>query len=149
MDETLRRRVAALAEHDRIGELLALIPVREVAEGWCRYRVSGSDDYQHPDFWAVEVWLSEEFDRMTDQIRAALLDLVDHCHEVPPGEIGAGPLEDYLLVRPGHEDRIAWAEQQSANSPRFREALAAVRHLGSLPDDLASRIRRAADGLEA
>lgn len=149
-DET-RARLEQLAEREDIDAILQLVGPEEIARAWCRHRLraeSGElpiDDDNDPDWWSVEIWLSERWSLYREEIRRALHTLVEEVPEDMLNEVGAGPLEDYLTSRDARaDDVVAWVEANAAASQRFRRALGFVRVFGVLPDALADRVERAA-----
>lgn len=91
-------------------------------------------------WWIVDLLL--DLDCWADEAlqRLILLALVDGAGDKLLDNVAAGPLEDFLTDDPA---RLDWMDQQAAQNPRFREALAGVWTSGKSPAT-AARIAAAA-----
>ena len=119
------------------------ITLAEVATAYFAYR-HGDQHEDDPNFWAIDLWfpVNDEWWQDEERVRAGLLALVDAA---PDDDdllyVGAGPLEDFIE----HDDsRVRWIEAQASMSARFRRALSNVWIWGSVPDEVAERVERAA-----
>lgn len=121
---------------------LADLPADEVvAEGCIRAFQAGWND---PDAWAADGWpvlLAHDAERAW----RVLLLLVERAPDDVLGQVGAGPLEDFVNEHaPEFIDRI---EERARRDPRFRAAMAgAWLSRGALPADVEERVARASAG---
>lgn len=137
-------RLLTLVEEERLDELLQDVSVYDIAEAWCRYssaqQTSDRDD-EHPDWWAVQLWMSRSWWERRDLVRDGLLALLRCAHDSGVlSHFAAGPLEVFISER---DDDLAWIEEQARTSETFRRALAQV-WIWDLPDGVVRRIERAA-----
>jgi hypothetical protein len=136
-------RLQELVDEGRYGDLLTVVSPADIAAAWLRYQRADADSADHPDWWAVELWIDPdwwEHDERT--VREGVLALVAACETDDDfGVFGAAVME--VLVD-DDEDRLRWIEEQAATSPAFRRSLANVWVWGSEPDHVSERIERAA-----
>ena len=135
-----------LVDEEKLDDLLRVLSLDEVAAAWRCYqeRAAAGEyvDFDDADWWAVEFWLSgAPVYRRQETARAGLLALV---HAVPDellGDVGAGPLENFISPQ---EDVVRWVEDAAQNDARFRTALGFV-YLTAEEPWVFERLRRVLD----
>ena len=137
------RQLQTLVDEGRVEELLQQVSVECVTETWLRYDRTQShpkDADDDPDWWAVELWMSNAWWADEVRVRDALLRLIDAADDEALSSVAAGPLEVFVT---GDASRLAWIEKQAALSEWFRRALAQV-WAWELPRETFARLERAA-----
>ena len=114
-----------LVDEEKLDDLLRVVSVEEVAAAWrCYYERSAAGeyvDYDDADWWAVEFWLSgAPAYRRQETARAGLLALVRAVPDELLGDVGAGPLENFISPK---EDVVRWIEEVAQKDARFRTAV--------------------------
>jgi hypothetical protein len=101
--------------------LLTVVTPDDIAIAWHRYNATPEPkSYDHPDWWAIDLfWARELFDRF-DLHRHLLLKLIEHGPEEALGAVAAGPLEDFVS---DDEDDLQWIESECITNRRLRIAL--------------------------
>jgi hypothetical protein len=148
-----RKQVQRLVEEEKLGELLSLVALEEVADAWWRYMVrsqalqsqgrSAADDRweNDPDSWAIRLWFGNAIHEREDTVRQFLRLLAERAPvEGDLRDLGAGPVEDFVC---DDEERLLWIEEEAARSPNFRKALANV-WVWQLPPEVFLRLEGAA-----
>ena len=116
-DSPMQRFVDA----DDIDGLLSVVSADDIAMAWHRYTATPEPkSYDHPDWWAIELFMGSEIFRRTELHRHLLLKLVEHGPEDAIGAVAAGPLEDFVS---DDEDDLRWLEDQCATNHRLQSAL--------------------------
>jgi hypothetical protein len=140
-DHAVGAELESLVDAGRLDELLARVTPVEIADAWRCFTERTSNSDGDPDWWAIAFWQDLAFKREA-VARDGLLALIDAVPEELLGHVGAGPLEDF--IRPD-KSRIAWIEDQSRVSPRFRRALANVWVWGEQKEWVCERLEAAAN----
>lgn len=143
------------AESDRREELstealLRELTIQDVAEAWIRYQrtgphgpVSANVNDRHPDWWAVDRWLTAEWWSDEDRVRQGILAIVDLAvTEDDFGIIGAAIMEEFIT---DDEGRLTWVEEHAASSDQFRRSLANVWIFDDVTDVSFARVELAAE----
>ena len=141
-------KLQRLVDDDEIEELLRLVTLEDVARAWHRHALAYREPAaglperdEHPEWWAIELWLTTAFVRHDALVRSGLLALVANAPDkIALSYVGAGPLENFVSA---NEDDLRWIEEQAATSERFRIALANV-WCSDLPEPVFDRLERAA-----
>jgi hypothetical protein len=142
-DVEATERLERLVEAGVVDDILGVVSLNDIADAWNCYHRRDGGTYD-PDWWAIEFWLYRNAAWKDETVlRAGLLALLDRVDEDFVGYVGAGPLEDFIEA---DESRLAWIEEQAANSERFRRALRVMHVWGVHRNDVAARIERAAGG---
>lgn len=119
-EEDLQRFVDA----EDIDGLLRHATLDEIAVAWHRYTAAPEPKGdEHPDWWAIELLLRRSAFERPAFYRAMLLKLVEHADEDGLGNVGAGPLENYVS---DNEEDLAWLERTCSHVGGLRVALANV-----------------------
>jgi hypothetical protein len=114
----------ALVDEENLDRLFSLVSLDDVAIAWCRsHSAPRSIDGDDPDWWAVDLFFTRAISERSMLYRSLLLKLIEHANEADLGNIGAGPLEDFVS---DDTDDLAWLESQCASNPKLRTALAGV-----------------------
>jgi hypothetical protein len=127
---------------DLVG-LLELVSPAEIADAWWRYKLSDPAQRtdEHPDWWAVELWMGEAVYAATDRGHEIVHALAERAPAgADLGLLGAGPVEDYIRA---DEASVAWVEAEARRSDNYRRALAHA-WLHHFPVDLFLRVEAAA-----
>jgi hypothetical protein len=135
-------RFQELVDDQRYDELLTEVTTSDIAATWMRYQRSGAESVDHPDWWAVELWIDPDWWEHDERlVRDGVLALVAICQTDDEFDlVGAAVME--VLVE-DDEDRLRWIEEQAAASPAFRRSLADV-WIWDEPDHVFQRVERAA-----
>ena len=123
--------------------MLSIVRLETIADAWCDYFAvdhEPTEDYE-PDWWAVEFFYSCVGPDLRHEALLALVERAQGSHRLL-SVIGAGPFEDY--IDEFDAEQVEWLEHNPASSAPFREALGGMRLSRDLPDDLRTRINRAA-----
>ena len=115
-----------LVDADEIASLLEAVTAEEIADAWWRYMLSAKRerDVNHPDWWAIDLWLGSAIYKYRDDCRRLIHALAEGAPaEADLGLLGAGPLENCLA---DNEDDLCWMEQEARRSENYRKALANV-----------------------
>ena len=115
-----------LVDREDLDALFALVSVDEVAQTWCRYqhnRPLKPDLDEDENWWAVDLFFTRGIFRRVDTYRSILLSLVRHASDETLGNVGAGPLENFVS---DDEDDLEWLERECRTNDRLRRALATV-----------------------
>ena len=125
MAGTSSRVLEALVLDERLDQLFTMVTFDDVAAAWCRYHESKNSaiEDKDPNWWAVNLFFTQEIFRRGDLYRALLLKIVEHASDAVLGDIGAGPLENFVS---DDEDDLRWLEQECSTNPGFRKALSGV-----------------------
>ena len=134
--------LGAMVDEGRIDDLLSAVSVDDIAEAWHCYLRRAADDYDDPDWWAVEYWMGPAFER-EEVVREGLLALLAASRDEHLGHVGAGPLEAFVCE---DEGRIRWIERTAPTNKRLRQALRNVYCWGIMDDRYCERLERAAGG---
>ena len=106
--------------------LLELASADEIAIAWHRYNDTPEPkSVDHPDWWAVELFMGRAILERTDLHRALLLELVKHASDDALWGVAAGPLEDFVSddVPPDDGDPGSEADGEGvAESPAEADA---------------------------
>src|ERR1700676_3200982 len=121
-DHAPAKALARMVDGGELDDLLNALSLAEVAEAWSCYTQRNPDDFDAPDWWAIDFWQGLAFER-ENVCRDGLFALVDTVPDELLGHVGAGPLETFVS---NDESRVRWIEEQAAHSDRFRCALANV-----------------------
>ena len=140
------KQLEKLARLGRLDELLSLVSLEESVDAWWRYQVrersEGDELADHPDWWAVELWLEGAIYERDDLAEQGLRMLAERAPEgADLGYLGAGPIETFLE---DEEEQLRWIEREAARSPNFRTALGTVWAWGFMSDASFLRLERAA-----
>jgi len=127
-------------------DLLREVTLADVARAWMRYQhrvdAEGNPRIDDPDWWAVEVWMEDEWWADEGRVRAGILELVAAAEaESDFGVLGAAIMEMFIVR---DEDRLAWLEEQAVRSEAFQRSLRNVWIWGVEPDAVAQRVEAAA-----
>jgi hypothetical protein len=138
----MQHELQRCVDEEDLDRLLELVSLDEIAISWHRYTAApGSEDAAHPDWWAVELFMTREIFRRNELYRDLMIKLVEHGTDQTLGVVGAGPLENYVS---DDEDDLRWLEAQCATSSRFRGVLAGVWCAGDVTDATLTRLDAAA-----
>lgn len=136
-----------LVDDDDLDGLLARVTLDDIADAWWRHhlREYGSNTdaaLADPDWWAIEAWIDHLFDKDEELCRQGIGALAERTPPgADPGNVGAGPLEEFVCA---DEDRLRWIEDEAERSPNFRKALGSVWIARDVPPDVFLRVERAA-----
>jgi hypothetical protein len=130
-----------LVNADDLERLFEVVTVEEIADAWWRCTLSGDERFDHPDWWAIELWLGTSIYEMKDHGRKVLRALAERAPDgADLGLLGAGPVEDSIA---DDEESLRWIENEARRSDNYREALGKIwRH--DLRPDAFLRIEAAA-----
>lgn len=137
------RELDELIMQGRLDVVLQHVTVDEFATAWCRYSAQPSDEHaeEDPDWWAISFTISAALEHHPI-VRPLLLALIDAApDERVVGNIGAGPLEDFIS---DDEDDLAWLEAESPSRPKLAQAVAGAWVAGSVSASTLVRLDRIA-----
>lgn len=119
------RRLQRCIDNGDVDGLLSEVTEEDVARTWVEYnrRAHPEDTDDDPLWWAVELWLSQEWWADEQRVRRGLLMLVNLAGDDELGNVGAGPLEVFVC---DDESRLSWIESVAPTSAAFRKALSNV-----------------------
>ena len=145
VDHAKLARLARLSFECQFEELIREVTEDEVAQAWTRYQQRYPDVADDdPDWWAVDLWMSEESWADERRIRDGILRLVDLANSDAELEfIGITAMEGWFFGE--DPSRLEWVETHAAQSDRFRCTLGNL-YLNRETDDVRERVERAAAG---
>ena len=134
-----------LVDEDDLQGLLDVLSVEDIADAWWRYQLRDqdldTDEVDHPDWWAVELWFGHAVYESTDCGHELIHALAERAPEgADLGLLGAGPVENYMG---SDEASLLWVETEARRSENYRKALANV-WIDHLPPDAFLRVEAAA-----
>jgi hypothetical protein len=113
-----------LVDEVDIDGILAIVTLDDIASAWCRYHLLDEPAEDNPDWWAVDLFMTDEFLDDHQRLRDALLRLIEHAPtESVVGCIGAGPLENFVSDDDGD---LRWIEANTTANEKLRVALSYV-----------------------
>ena len=130
-----------LVKADDLERLFEVVTVEEIADAWWRCSLSGEERFDHPEWWAIELWQGTSIYEMKDHGRKLLRALAERAPDgADLGLLGAGPVEDSIA---DDEESLRWIENEARRSENYRKALGHIwRH--DLRPDAFLRIEAAA-----
>ena len=121
-----------LVNADDLERLFEVVTVEEIADAWWRCTLSGDERFDHPDWWAIELWLGTSIYEMKDHGRKVLRALAERAPDgADLGLLGAGPVEDSIA---DDEESLRWIENEARRSDNYREALGKIWRHDLRPD---------------
>jgi hypothetical protein len=124
MDGDLAETLQRLVDAGDIDGLLEVVTPDEIAMAWHRYGATPEPkSTEHPDWWAIELFMTSEIFQRRELHRDLILKLIEHSDEDRLGNVGAGPLEDFIS---DNEADLAWLEAQCETNVGLRTALSGV-----------------------
>jgi hypothetical protein len=140
---TNSKELQRLVDEDDLEGLFDVLSVEEIADAWWRYTQSDPKlrNVDHPDWWAVELWLGRSVFESEDRGHELIHALAERAPDSADlGFLGAGPVEDYISA---DEAALQWVEAEARRSENYRKALASV-WVDHLPPDAFLRVEAAA-----
>jgi hypothetical protein len=112
-------------DDERLDDLLQVVSLEGIAAAWRCYTARSAAgeyvDFDDPDWWAVEFWLSGGLAYQRDETaREGLLALVRAVPDELLEDVGAGPLENFIRA---DEEVVSWIVSEARANGRFRQVL--------------------------
>ena len=134
-------RLKRLVDERRFEELFGLVSLEKIAATWMRYQRLDNSRAALRHWWAVDLWMNQDWWSNEERVRDGLLRLVELAESDDDfGILGAAVMEVFIS---DDEGRLEWVAQQAAASEKFRKAMSHA-WVWELPDQAFRRMEKAA-----
>src|SRR5205807_5776524 len=106
-----------LVDGRRVNQLLNVVSLQDIAEAWMRYQRRGSGGrIDDEDWWAVQLWMSDDWWRDERRVRQGILCLVDLAESDEDFDILGAAIMEVFATK--DDSRLRWIEENAALSEK-------------------------------